>query len=270
MCFALFWFFNWIDCFEFAFFSFLFCYYWHNRLNHTASTVILHAKQLYECICVVHSGLLLHAFCLFSRFTRLSSCSSICIIYCYWSGNNRQCFVISCSFLSSYSIWLFRCAIKGSNSSTISGAINSEPNECFAFLSFLEKPYCFDGNTFNSDASTKFNRLLYNCSVKWKIRARYIARWNRMYQCDRWKDKFTHTRTHTKRKDEQKATRAHIGMGEYGLWTSMNRSHSHKQYAICQSCIVEPFIGIMMKWTDDVRVCACVCIVGMKKNILSQ
>lgn len=64
----------------------------------------------------------------------------------------------------------------------------------WAFLSFLEKPSCFDGNTFNSNASTKFNRLLYNCSVKWKIRARYIARWNRMYQCDRWKDKLTHTR----------------------------------------------------------------------------
>lgn len=180
---------------------------------------------------MVHNGLLLHAFCLFSWFTRLSSCSSICIIYCHWSGNNRQCFVISCCFfLSFYSIWLFRCVIGGINSSAIIGTINNEPNESFAFLSFLEKPSCFDGNTFNSNASTKFNRLLYNCSVKWKIRARYIARWNRMYQCDRWKDKLTHThtraRTQTKRKDENRTKNNRIAL-EWGnmvcelLWTEV-------------------------------------------------
>lgn len=61
-------------------------------------------------------------------------------------------------------------------------------------------------------------------------------------------------KTHPRSKQsgwKKKTARTHWNE-EYGLWTSMNRSHSHKQYAICQNSIAEQFIDIMMKWTGMV------------------
>lgn len=185
------------------------------------STWILHAIHLYKFICVRFTT---DFFCMLFVCSVDSHVYHRAQVYVYniWLLKRKQQTEL-CYFVFLFFVFLFHLT---PSMSTIGDTINKEPNESFAFLSLLENPSCFDGNTFNSNASTEFNRLLYNCSVKWKIRARYIARWN---TCTNAIDKKTNSHTHTHKRERMKQKQhGRYGMGEYGLWTSMNQSHSHK------------------------------------------